>query len=236
MLFEVLGDIWVVQRNPYLQDDLLDNARRRRMLVDALRHRLGEIQKRRRADADSSLRRRRPRTGSIPARRHRCLRRGLSRHRGAAPARIAHVRALDAPRQHRIRRTGARIACDRRDRLARRIPLRRALSRFGRRGAGAGERVHRAGAHHHSTRRRDGIYGRRGAAGREIGDHQHREARAPLDHRASGAARALRADADDRRRRRRGDQARDGGGGIRGARLRRRPTRRTRRASAATSR
>ena len=23
MLFEVLGDIWVVQRNPYLQDDLL---------------------------------------------------------------------------------------------------------------------------------------------------------------------------------------------------------------------
>ena len=25
MLFEVLGDIWVVERNPYLQDDLLDN-------------------------------------------------------------------------------------------------------------------------------------------------------------------------------------------------------------------
>jgi hypothetical protein len=30
MLYEVLGDIWVVQRNPYLQDDLLDNPRRRR--------------------------------------------------------------------------------------------------------------------------------------------------------------------------------------------------------------
>ena len=29
MLYEVLGDIWVVQRNPYLQDDLIDNARRR---------------------------------------------------------------------------------------------------------------------------------------------------------------------------------------------------------------
>ncbi|MGZ5133056.1 MAG: DUF3683 domain-containing protein, partial [Caldimonas sp.] len=28
MLYEVLGDIWVVQRNPYLQDDLLDNPRR----------------------------------------------------------------------------------------------------------------------------------------------------------------------------------------------------------------
>ena len=47
MLYEVLGDIWVVQRNPYLQDDLLDNPKRRRLLVDALRHRLAEIQKRR---------------------------------------------------------------------------------------------------------------------------------------------------------------------------------------------
>ncbi len=44
MLFEVLGDIWVVERNPYLQDDLLDNPRRRRLLVDALRHRLDEIE------------------------------------------------------------------------------------------------------------------------------------------------------------------------------------------------
>jgi FAD/FMN-containing dehydrogenase/Fe-S oxidoreductase len=47
MLYEVLGDIWVVQRNPYLQDDLLDNPRRRKMLVDALHHRLHEIEKRR---------------------------------------------------------------------------------------------------------------------------------------------------------------------------------------------
>ena len=36
MLFEILGDIWVVQRNPYLQDDLLDNARRRAALIQAL--------------------------------------------------------------------------------------------------------------------------------------------------------------------------------------------------------
>ena len=43
MLFEVLGDIWVVERNPYLQDDLLDNPKRRRLLVAALQHRLGEI-------------------------------------------------------------------------------------------------------------------------------------------------------------------------------------------------
>ncbi len=47
MLFEVLGDIWVVRRNPYLEDDLLDNPKRRQMLVDALRHRLHEIEVRR---------------------------------------------------------------------------------------------------------------------------------------------------------------------------------------------
>jgi hypothetical protein len=52
MLYEVLGDIWVVQRNPYLQDDLLDNPKRRGLLIDALRHRLGEIGKRRDAAAD----------------------------------------------------------------------------------------------------------------------------------------------------------------------------------------
>lgn len=53
MLYEVLGDIWVVQRNPYLQDDLLDNPKRRRLLVEALQHRLSEIQKRRDAQGDA---------------------------------------------------------------------------------------------------------------------------------------------------------------------------------------
>ena len=52
MLYEVLGDIWVVQRNPYLQDDLLDNPQRRKMLVEALHHRLSEVQKRRTPDSD----------------------------------------------------------------------------------------------------------------------------------------------------------------------------------------
>jgi len=47
MLYEVLGDIWVVDRNPYLQDDLLDNPRRRRQLIAALHHRLSEVEKRR---------------------------------------------------------------------------------------------------------------------------------------------------------------------------------------------
>ncbi len=52
MLYEVLGDIWVVQRNPYLQDDLLDNPKRRQLLVEALHHRLGEVQKRRNPQSD----------------------------------------------------------------------------------------------------------------------------------------------------------------------------------------
>jgi len=54
MLYEVLGDIWVVQRNPYLQDDLLDNPKRRAALVDALHHRLGEVQKRRTPQDDAA--------------------------------------------------------------------------------------------------------------------------------------------------------------------------------------
>jgi FAD/FMN-containing dehydrogenase/Fe-S oxidoreductase len=47
MLYEVLGDIWAVRRNPYLQDDMLDNPKRRQELIDALHHRLAEVEKRR---------------------------------------------------------------------------------------------------------------------------------------------------------------------------------------------
>jgi FAD/FMN-containing dehydrogenase/Fe-S oxidoreductase len=47
MLYEVLGDIWVVRRNPYLEDDLLDSRERRGALIGALKHRLAEIEKRR---------------------------------------------------------------------------------------------------------------------------------------------------------------------------------------------
>jgi hypothetical protein len=47
MLFEVLGDIWVVDRNPYLVDDLLDNPKRLSALVEAMHHRLQEVEKRR---------------------------------------------------------------------------------------------------------------------------------------------------------------------------------------------
>ena len=51
-LYEVLGDIWVVTRNPYLQDDLLGNRKRRGLLVAALRHRLHEIEVRRQNKTD----------------------------------------------------------------------------------------------------------------------------------------------------------------------------------------
>jgi FAD/FMN-containing dehydrogenase/Fe-S oxidoreductase len=47
MLFEVLGDLWVVARNPYLQDDLIADPKRQALLVAALRHRIAEIEKRR---------------------------------------------------------------------------------------------------------------------------------------------------------------------------------------------
>lgn len=47
MLFEVLGDIWAVNRNPYLIDDLLQHPKRQDAFVSAMRHRLEEINKRR---------------------------------------------------------------------------------------------------------------------------------------------------------------------------------------------
>ena len=47
MLYEVLGDIWVLTRNPYLEDDLLSNNKRRKALIGALYHRLNAIEARR---------------------------------------------------------------------------------------------------------------------------------------------------------------------------------------------
>ena len=80
MLYEVLGDIWVVQRNPYLEDDLLDNPKRRQMLVDALHHRLAEVEKRRDAADD--------------AQRDALVGELLAAARGAVEAFAAHFRAV----------------------------------------------------------------------------------------------------------------------------------------------
>lgn len=54
MLFEVLGDIWVVSRNPFIQDDLLDNSKRLNLLIKALHHRLDQIESRANIDQNSS--------------------------------------------------------------------------------------------------------------------------------------------------------------------------------------
>ncbi len=54
MLFEVLGDMWVVTRNPFIEDDLLENPSRRASLVHALHHRLEQV-KLRAEDNESAL-------------------------------------------------------------------------------------------------------------------------------------------------------------------------------------
>src|SRR5210317_760429 len=53
MLFEVLGDLWVVTRNPYIQDDLLENSKRFTSLTQALHHRLDQIVARANGNADA---------------------------------------------------------------------------------------------------------------------------------------------------------------------------------------
>lgn len=52
MLFEVLGDMWVIKRNPYVHDDLLTNAKRRDALIGALKHRLKQVALRANGNAD----------------------------------------------------------------------------------------------------------------------------------------------------------------------------------------
>lgn len=43
MLYEVLGDLWAVDRNPFIQDDLITNKKRRSSLVSAMRGRLKQV-------------------------------------------------------------------------------------------------------------------------------------------------------------------------------------------------
>jgi FAD/FMN-containing dehydrogenase/Fe-S oxidoreductase len=46
MLFEILGDMWVIERNPFIQEDLLNNQQRRNALIGALHHRLAQFEER----------------------------------------------------------------------------------------------------------------------------------------------------------------------------------------------
>ncbi len=47
MLYEVLGEMWVILRNPYLEDDLLEHSKRRARVLGGMRRRLNEIEVRR---------------------------------------------------------------------------------------------------------------------------------------------------------------------------------------------
>ncbi len=100
MLYEVLGDIWVVQRNPYLQDDLLDNAKRRALLIEALYHRLREIEKRRTPQEDAQ---RDAQVGEL-----------LAAARGAVERFAGHFEEVAELRRRTLRRLGR---CTRKDNI-----------------------------------------------------------------------------------------------------------------------
>jgi hypothetical protein len=85
--------------------------------------------------------------------------------------------AADGGRQHQVRRPLAREPRDRRDRLARGIPLRGAHPRHRGRDGRAGQGLHRAGPDHHPARGRHGLHRRRHSADLEERGHQHRKAR-----------------------------------------------------------
>ena len=55
MLYEVLGDIWVVTRNPYIEDELIDYPKRRASLISEMRERLDAIDARRRTRSDERV-------------------------------------------------------------------------------------------------------------------------------------------------------------------------------------
>ncbi len=47
MLYEVLGEMWAIQRNPYLEDGLIEDRRTRKLVLVGMRRRLAEIEARR---------------------------------------------------------------------------------------------------------------------------------------------------------------------------------------------
>ena len=130
MLYEVLGDIWVVQRNPYLQDDLLENPRRRRMLIEAMQHRLREVSKRRDEIADSAdteSAQRRQRVDFLIQRARLAVDSFAGEFDRMAEARRRSLRRLS--RSTHLRWPVAGVACHRCHRLAGGVSLRGAASR-----------------------------------------------------------------------------------------------------------
>jgi hypothetical protein len=178
MLYEVLGDIWVVQRNPYLEDDLLDNPKRRQLLIDALHHRLARSRSAARRGADAQRdamvgellqawpgrgASASPRT-SRPSGTCASARRVLGRHTAKdnikfdGLSRVSHV--TDAT-DWRVEYPFVVLTPDTEAEMA-----------------GLVSRLHRAGPDHHPARRRHRLHRRRRAADLEERGHQHREARA----------------------------------------------------------
>ena len=47
MLYEMLGEMWAIQRNPYLEDGLIEGRRARKLVLEGMRRRLTEIEARR---------------------------------------------------------------------------------------------------------------------------------------------------------------------------------------------
>ncbi|MDR2925472.1 MAG: DUF3683 domain-containing protein [Azoarcus sp.] len=105
MLYEALGAIWAVRRNPYLEDDLLASKKRRETLVAELHYRVGEVESRRQGNERVSLLTERAREAvrgfeqwfNDTAQRRRAVRHKLShctRHDNICfdgHARVAHV-------------------------------------------------------------------------------------------------------------------------------------------------
>ena len=100
MLYEVLGDIWVVQRNPYLRTTCSTTQAPARLLIEALHHRLRRGREARRTPerADAA---RDAVVGELLAARTRAVRgfrRAVSRRVGPAPARAHACWAASPPR------------------------------------------------------------------------------------------------------------------------------------------
>src|SRR5918999_12925 len=55
MLYQVLGDIWVISRNPYIEDELLTYPKRRLALIAEMRDRLHAIDARRKNRTDERV-------------------------------------------------------------------------------------------------------------------------------------------------------------------------------------
>ena len=177
MLYEVLGDIWVVSRNPYLQDDLLDNPTRRAALIEALRHRLDEIEKRRLQYLAEAARRRdakaqqaaRAERVSVPARARRATRSTPSTRvstKAAALRRLALKKLSRSTRRDNIQFDGLARVSHVTDATDWRVEYPFVVLHPGqrRRSRRAGARLHRARTDHHSARRRHRLHRRRGAA------------------------------------------------------------------------